>query len=150
MVKGFSHGWLQTRSGWLGASKNRLCGGKRQRAGAAQNVSRARLITESPTGLGAPRSPPLLKTEVIGEIGGLDSPFARDPVPFAEDDDARFPFLRLRLAEGHKVHNRQPVALLAEMRARVIENDFAGAAFAGNGVGFQPFAVGQVAAQNFS
>ena len=58
------------------------------------------------------------------------------------------PFAFFSLTAG-KAHDGQQIALLAKMRDRAVQDDFAGAAPALDGVGFKAFAIGHVAAEDF-
>ena len=67
---------------------------------------------------------------------------------FAEDNDTRLVARHGFLVEQAEDQDGQPVARLAKVRCGTVEDDVAGAAFAGDCVGLEPVAVGQVAADN--
>ena len=51
-------------------------------------------------------------------------------------------------AHGGKAHDRQQIALFAEVRHGAVQDDLPGAFLAANGVGFKTMAVGHVAAED--
>jgi len=72
-----------------------------------------------------------------------------DAIALAQNNNTRLPIFRFFFADAGKVHNGQQIAFLAQIRDGAVQNDFAGAALAANGVGLKALAVGHVAAENF-